>query len=115
MNSTLKSELSRKVLGLNHKQFEKLVIDAIAKIGYGGSLKDVAEHLRKSGNEVIDGLIKHNILGLDKIYLQAKRWKDGNVGRQEIQKFVGTLHGKGAKKYIFFNDFTFYKRRYRIC
>ncbi len=98
MNSTLKSELSRKVLGLNHKQFEKLVIDAIAKIGYGGSLKDVAEHLRKSGNEVIDGLIKHNILGLDKIYLQAKRWKDGNVGRQEIQKFVGTLHGKGAKK-----------------
>ncbi len=53
----------------------------------------MAEHLGKSGDEGIDGVIKQDILGLDKVYLQAKKWKEGPVGRGEIQRFVGALHG----------------------
>lgn len=87
--------------------FEKLVLDTIVKIGYGGSRKDAAQAIGKSGDEGIDGIINEDRLGLDVIYLQAKRW-EANVSRPEIQKFAGALHGKRAKKGIFIttSDFT---------
>jgi len=80
--------------------FERLVIDLMVAMGYGGSRADAGESIGKSGDEGIDGIIKEDRLGLDTIYLQAKRW-DGTVGRPEIQKFVGALHGKRAKKGVF--------------
>lgn len=77
--------------------FEKLVVELLLRMGYGGSLKDAAEAIGKAGDEGVDGIIKEDRLGLDCIYIQAKRW-EGQVGRPEIQKFAGALQGKRAKK-----------------
>jgi restriction system protein len=80
--------------------FEKLVLDLLLKMGYGGSDIDSSQLTGPGSDEGIDGIIKEDKLGLDKIYIQAKRWEN-NVGRPEIQKFVGALQGKRAKKGIF--------------
>lgn len=80
--------------------FERLVVELLVKMGYGGSRKEAGKALGKSGDEGIDGIINEDRLGLDTIYLQAKRW-EGTVGRPEIQKFVGALHGKRARKGVF--------------
>jgi restriction system protein len=88
--------------------FEKLVIDLLLKMGYGGSRKDAGEAIGKVGDEGIDGIIKEDKLGLDVIYVQAKRW-EGIVGRPEIHKFVGALEGKRAKKGIFITSSAFTK------
>lgn len=69
-------------------------------MGYGGSRQDAGERIGKSGDGGIDGIIKEDRLGLDTIYLQAKRWQ-GTVGRLEIQKFVGALQGQRARKGVF--------------
>jgi len=90
--------------------FEKLVVELLVKMGYGGSIKDAGKAIGKSGDEGIDGTIKEDRLGLDIIYIQAKRWQPGNcVGRPEIQKFVGALAGQGAKKGIFITTSSFSK------
>lgn len=93
--------------------FENLVVDTIVKMGYGGSHKDAGQAIGRSGDEGIDGIINEDRLGLDVIYLQAKRWA-GNVSRPEIQKFAGALQGKRAKKGIFIttSDFTSEAREY---
>ena len=79
-------------------------------MGYGGSIKDAGQVIGKTGDEGIDGIIKEDKLGLDVIYVQAKRWKENNViGRPEIQKFVGALVGKGAKKGVFITASSFTK------
>lgn len=79
-------------------------------MGYGGSIKDAGKAIGKSGDEGIDGTIKEDKLGLDIIYIQAKRWQPGNViGRPELQKFVGALAGQGAKKGIFITTSSFTK------
>jgi len=106
VNEALADELLRKIKGSSPKFFEKLVIDLLLKMGYGGSEKEMAEVVGKSGDEGIDGTIKEDKLGLDVIYIQAKRW-EGPVGRPEIQKFVGALAGKKAKKGVFFTTSTF--------
>jgi len=82
-------------------------VDTIVRMGYGGSRKDAGRAVGQSGDEGIDGIINEDRLGLDVIYLQAKRW-EGNVSRPEIQKFAGALQGKRAKKGIFIttSDFT---------
>ena len=77
-------------------------------MGYGGSDIDNGEVTSKSGDEGIDGIIKEDKLGLDKIYIQAKKWEN-TIGRPEIQKFVGALHGKRAKKGIFITTSNFTK------
>lgn len=69
-------------------------------MGYGGSRADAGRSIGGSGDEGLDGIIKRDRLGLDVVYLQAKRWDD-TVGRPEVQKFVGALHGKRAKKGVF--------------
>jgi Restriction endonuclease len=106
VNEALADELLRKIENSSPKFFEKLVIDLLLKMGYGGSEKEMAEVVGKSGDEGIDGTIKEDKLGLDVIYIQAKRW-EGPVGRPEIQKFVGALAGKKAKKGVFFTTSTF--------
>ena len=80
--------------------FENLVVDLMIALGYGGSRADAGRSVGKSGDGGIDGIINEDRLGLDVIYLQAKRW-EGTVGRPEIQKFVGALHGKRARKGVF--------------
>jgi restriction system protein len=75
-------------------------------MGYGGSKKEAGQVVGKSGDGGIDGIIKEDRLGLDVIYIQAKRW-EGKVGRPEIQKFVGALQGKRAKKGIFITTSEF--------
>lgn len=88
--------------------FETLVVDTIVKMGYGGSRKEAGKAIGKSGDEGIDGIINEDRLGLDVIYLQAKRYTENSIGRPEIQKFAGALLGKRAKKGIFIttSDFT---------
>ena len=99
-------QLLEKVKSNTPSFFENLVVDLMVAMGYGGSRSDAGESLGKSGDEGIDGIIKEDRLGLDVIYLQAKRW-DGSVGRPELQKFVGALHGKRAKKGVFITTGTF--------
>ena len=86
--------------------FERLVVELLVNMGYGGSMRDAGMAVGRSGDEGIDGIIKEDRLGLDLIYLQAKRW-DGTVGRPEVQKFVGALHGKHARKGVFITSGTF--------
>lgn len=88
--------------------FEEAVIRLLVKMGYGGSVEDAGKAIGKRGDEGIDGTIKEDKLGLDIIYVQAKRW-EGSVGRPEIQKFVGALAGQGAKKGIFITTSYFTK------
>jgi len=107
---TLADELLEKIHNVSPSFFEKLVVDLIVKMGYGGSAKDAGKAIGKASDEGIDGTIKEDKLGLDVIYIQAKRWKKGNVvGRPELQKFVGALAGQGAKKGIFITASSFTK------
>lgn len=80
--------------------FERLVIDVLVRMGYGGSLKDAGQAVGRSGDGGIDGIIKEDRLGLDQIYVQAKRWAN-TVGRPEIQAFAGSLEGHRARKGVF--------------
>jgi restriction system protein len=110
IRKTLASELLHQVVELSPIFFERLVVELLVKMGYGGSIKDAGKAIGKTGDEGIDGTIKEDKLGLDIIYIQAKKWKTGNiVGRPEIHKFVGALAGQGAKKGIFITTSTFSK------
>ena len=77
--------------------FEKLVVDLLLAMGYGGTSRDSGQVLGQSGDGGIDGVIQEDRLGLDNIYVQAKRW-DGTVGRPIVQGFVGSLTGRAASK-----------------
>lgn len=96
----LATDLLRRIKASPPSFFERLVVELLVKMDYGGSRKEAGRALGKSGDEGIDGIINEDRLGLDTIYLQAKRW-EGTVGRPEIQKFVGALHGKRARKGVF--------------
>ncbi|TKK71491.1 restriction endonuclease [Ilyomonas limi] len=110
IRKSLVSELLNKVVELSPTFFERLVVELLVKMGYGGSIKDAGKAIGKSGDEGIDGTIKEDRLGLDIIYIQAKRWKPENVvGRPELHKFVGALAGQGAKKGIFITTSKFTK------
>lgn len=103
-------ELLNKILGQSFDFFEQLVVDLIVAMGYGGSMEDAGRATKKTNDEGVDGVIKEDKLGLDNIYLQAKRWQKANiVGRPEIQKFVGALAGQGARKGIFITTSSFTK------
>ncbi len=93
-------ELLDKVKSCSPAFFEKMVIDLLLAMGYGGSRQEAGEAIGGIGDEGIDGVINEDRLGLDRIYIQAKRWK-GGVSRPEIQKFAGALQGKRAKKGVF--------------
>lgn len=86
--------------------FEKVVVEVLVKMGYGGSRKDAGQAIGRSGDEGIDGIIKEDRLGLDIIYIQAKKWEDA-ISRPEIQKFAGALQGKRARKGIFITTSRF--------
>ena len=103
LRSILANELLDKILEQSPYFFEKLVIRLLVAMGYGGSFNEITEMMvGKTGDEGIDGVIKEDRLGLDNIYVQAKRWdKPKTVGRPDIQQFVGALAGRGANKGIY--------------
>jgi restriction system protein len=100
IQSNLAGEILDKIKSNSPAFFEKLVVDLMVAMGYGGSRADAGKSIGGTGDEGVDGIIKEDRLGLDVIYLQAKRW-EGTVGRPDVQKFVGALHGKRAKKGVF--------------
>jgi len=106
----IQGELAQELLQLVKNSppgfFEKLVVELLIKMGYGGSLKDAGMAIGMSGDEGVDGIIKEDKLGLDSIYIQAKRW-EATVGRPQIQNFVGALKGRKGKKGIFITTSSF--------
>lgn len=108
LRAGLATELLSLVSSNSPEFFERFVVKLLVKMGYGGSIKDAGEAIGRIGDEGIDGIIKEDKLGLDVIYIQAKRWQ-GSVGRPEIQKFVGALHGQRAKKGVFISTGSFTK------
>lgn len=108
IKKNLASELLTRIKQSSPAFFENLVVELLVKMGYGGSIKDAGKSIGRSGDEGIDGIIKEDKLGLDVIYIQAKRW-EGGIGRPEIQKFVGALAGQGAKKGVFITTSKFTK------
>ena len=108
IKENLAAELLQTVKESSPSFFERLVVDLLVKMGYGGTLKDAGQAIGKSGDGGIDGIIKEDRLGLDTIYIQAKKW-DSVVGRPEIQKFAGALQGNRAKKGIFLTTANYSK------
>ncbi|HLO16557.1 MAG TPA: restriction endonuclease [Anaerolineales bacterium] len=100
IRETLAQEVLENVMACSPSFFERLVVELLVAMGYGGSRRDAARAVGQTGDEGIDGIIDEDRLGLDTIYVQAKKWAN-SVGRPEIQKFVGALAGKRAKKGIF--------------
>lgn len=106
LRSSLEAEILMAVKDSSPSFFERLVIDLLVKMGYGGNRQDAGKALGKSGDGGIDGIINEDRLGLDVIYIQAKRW-EGVVGRPEIQKFAGALQGQRARKGVFITTSSF--------
>lgn len=108
LRSALESEILSAVKEASPSFFERVVVDLLVKMGYGGNRQDAGRALGKSGDGGIDGIINEDRLGLDVIYIQAKRW-EGVVGRPEIQKFAGALQGQRARKGVFIATSSFTK------
>ncbi len=102
----LADEILKKIKSCTSVFFEQLVIDLLLAMGYGGSREDAGKTVGRSGDGGIDGIINEDRLGLDTIYIQAKRW-DNSVSRPEVQKFAGALQGQRAKKGIFITTSSF--------
>jgi restriction system protein len=105
---SLANDLLQQIKNCPPSMFEKLVVELLVKMGYGGSRRDAGQAVGKSGDEGIDGIIKEDRLGLDIIYIQAKRWENA-VGRPEVQKFAGALQGQRARKGILITTSSFTK------
>lgn len=108
IRDNLALEVLDQVMGCTPAFFERLVVDMLVKMGYGGSRSEAARAVGRTGDGGIDGIIDEDRLGLDTIYIQAKRW-ESSVGRPEIQKFVGALMGRRARRGIFITTSNFSK------
>jgi restriction system protein len=111
LNEALLSDVLEKIRAVDDTFFEELVVELIVKMGYGGSRKDAGKAIGKSHDGGLDGIVNEDRLGLDRIYIQAKKYKEGeNIGRPDLQKFVGALAAtQGIKKGIFITTFAFTK------
>jgi restriction system protein len=107
LRRALASEVLERVKECSPNFFERLVVELLLTMGYGGSRTDAGEAIGRSGDGGIDGIIKEDRLGLDSVYVQAKRWDETVVGRPEIQKFAGALQGHRARKGIFITTSRF--------
>jgi len=107
LQEKLLSDLLEKIKQCSPEFFERLVVELLVGMGYGGSFEDAGKAIGKSGDEGIDGIIKEDKLGLDVIYVQAKKWSTNPIGSPEIQKFAGALLGKKAKKGVFITTSKF--------
>jgi len=110
IESALTADLLTAIQTMTPKQFEQLIVDLLIAMGYGGGDRTMGERIGKSGDGGIDGLIHEDKLGLDAVYIQAKRYAPGsNVGRPALQAFVGSLTGEGANKGVFVTPSDFSK------
>ena len=108
LNAALQSDLLERVREMSPGFFERLIVDLLIAMGYGGGLAEMGQAIGRAGDGGIDGMIKEDALGLDVVYVQAKRYAESNaVGRSEVQSFAGSLDGVGATKGIFFGTSTF--------
>lgn len=108
LNRRLRDELLIQLKSVSPAFFERLVVDLLVAMGYGGSYQDAAQAIGRSGDGGIDGVISEDRLGLDQIYIQAKRW-EGTVGRPEIQKFKGAMSDQLATKGVFITTSSYTK------
>jgi restriction system protein len=106
LRAVLVTDLRERIAAMTPAAFEALVVDLFKKMNYGGPQDDAALVVGKGGDEGIDGIIKQDRLGLETIYLQAKRWQ-GTVGRPEIHRFSGALQGQRARKGVFITASSF--------
>lgn len=106
LREALAVELLDRIKKISPSRFEQMVVDLLLKMGYGGTQEDAGQVVGKSGDGGIDGIINEDRLGLDVVYIQAKRW-EADVGRPEIQKFVGALAGNKASKGVFITSSGF--------
>lgn len=106
LRAALIAELRERIAGMAPEGFEQLVVDVLSAMGYGGPQDNAGIVVGRGGDEGIDGLIKEDRLGLETIYVQAKRWQ-GSVGRPEIQRFAGALQGQRARKGVFITSSSF--------
>jgi restriction system protein len=108
LNSALAEELLARLLGQDDVFFEHAVLDVLVGMGYGGSKREAAERVGRSGDGGIDGVIREDRLGLDAIYVQAKKWSpDRHVGPREVREFVGALQDAAASKGVFITTSRF--------
>ena len=107
LRGSIEAELLDQVKAASPEFFERLVVQLLVAMGYGGSLKDAGRAIGRSGDGGIDGIIKEDRLGLDVIHVQAKRWSDRTVGRPDLQAFAGSLEGVRARKGIFITTSSF--------
>jgi restriction system protein len=97
LKENLAAQILERIKRVTPAAFEELVVEVLVAMKYGGSYADAAQVIGKSGDGGIDGIIKEDRLGLESIYVQAKRW-EATVGRPVIQQFAGALHGNRARK-----------------
>jgi restriction system protein len=107
--SALRAELLQRILQNSPTFFEQVIVDLLVAMGYGGTHRSAREHLGRSGDGGVDGVINQDRLGLDRVYVQAKRYAPDSspIGRPAVQGFVGSLVGLGAAKGVFATTSTF--------
>ena len=106
LRAALAADLRERIAAMAPAAFEQLVVDLLTAMGYGGPQEDAGLVVGGGGDEGIDGVIKEDRLGLETIYIQAKRWQ-GTVGRPDIQRFAGALQGQRARKGVFITTSSF--------
>jgi restriction system protein len=108
VQAALRADLLERIVQNSPAFFEQLIVELLVAMGYGGSHKNAAAQLGRSGDGGVDGVINEDRLGLDRVFVQAKRYAEGNtVGRPDIQGFVGSLVGLGASKGVFVTTSSF--------
>jgi restriction system protein len=108
VQADLSTRLLERILQNSPSFFERLIVDLLIAMGYGGSYRNATEQLGRVGDGGVDGVINEDRLGLDRVYVQAKRYAPGiSVGRPEVQAFVGSLVGRGASKGVFVTTSSF--------
>lgn len=108
VHAALRADLLDRILQNSPSFFEQVIVELLVAMGYGGSHRNASEQLGKSGDGGVDGVINEDVLGLDRVYVQAKRYAPGSaIGRPEIQAFTGSLVGLGASKGVFVTTSTF--------
>lgn len=116
LDEALRDALLARILEGTPAFFEKLIIDLLLSMGYGGSIEDAGEQLGGTGDGGVDGVIREDQLGLDRIYLQAKRYQPGNtISSEAIHAFMGALLSKGAQKGVFITTSTFSKSAIQVA
>ncbi|WP_416434100.1 restriction endonuclease [Priestia megaterium] len=112
LNTILNDEVLEKLKEMDFFKFEDVVLELLVKLGYGGSKEMAKQSTKRTGDGGIDGIINADRLGLNKIFVQAKRWSETIIGRPEIQKFAGALDGFGGNHGIFITTSSFSREAY---